>query len=87
MSTFLHSDFLLPESSFITGMGSCLSIAGNYYEYNVSPSAWIADRNAIYMDWKMIGNDFRECIRNNPYKSLKLHNQSLFSANPKEFIK
>jgi len=62
MGSNARTDFLTPASSYLTGLGSCLNIAGNYYEYNVSKSESKADEKAIYMDWKMVGNDLRKAM-------------------------
>jgi hypothetical protein len=56
------TDFLTPDSSFLVGMGSVINIGGNYFEYNTSEGNWEADRKAIFMDWKMIGNDIRDSM-------------------------
>lgn len=56
------TDFLVPSSSFVTGMGSAFNLAGNYYSYNTSEIEEEADKKAIYNDWVMIGQDLREAM-------------------------
>ena len=48
------TDFLLPKSSVITGMGSIMNIVGNYFEFNYSDNP---DKKAIENDWGVVGND------------------------------
>jgi hypothetical protein len=57
-----ETDFLTPQNSFIAGMGSVINIDGNYFDYNSSSSAEEADKKAIFMDWKMIGEDIKKSI-------------------------
>ena len=66
MNPRAHTDFLTAKSSFATGMGSCLNIAGNYYMYNISPTTAEADGRAISSDWEMIGNDLLSAIHETP---------------------
>jgi hypothetical protein len=51
------TDFLFSTSSFWGGIGSVLSIAGNYFEFNTSISGEEADRRAIETDWGVVGED------------------------------
>jgi hypothetical protein len=56
------TDFLVPRSSVLTGMGTLLNMAGSYYFYNVSPNPAEADSRALASDWKIIGEDFRQVL-------------------------
>jgi hypothetical protein len=56
------TDFLFPENSFITGMGSLLNISGNYFIYNYSDDGAEADWKALKSDWGTIGQDFDSVI-------------------------
>jgi hypothetical protein len=60
------TDFLFSTTSFIIGLGSFINIGGNYFDYNTSKNYLESDRIAISMDWKIIGNDIRNIILNNP---------------------
>lgn len=51
------SDFLFPVNNFIIGMGSVLSIWGNYFEFNTSETYQKADYKAILSDWGTTGLD------------------------------
>jgi hypothetical protein len=50
----IKSTRLLPKVSFMTGVGSVLNIAGNYYQYNSSKSE--ADKKALQTDWQNVGD-------------------------------
>ena len=56
------TDFLVPASSFLIGMGSLLNFSGNYFEYNNSQTTEIADRRALSNDWAIVGQDIRQAI-------------------------
>lgn len=54
---YYKTDYLFPNMSFISGMGSIIDLSGNYFEYNLSESSEEADRKAIHSDWQVIGQD------------------------------
>jgi len=56
-------DFIFPNMSFLTGMGSALNIAGNYYKFKDSESPEEADYKAIQSDWAFVGRDLNEAIK------------------------
>ena len=58
-----RSDFLFPESSFLTGAGSLLNIGGNYLLFNYSQSDEEADSKAIESDWGVIKQDFETILQ------------------------
>ena len=51
------SGFLFSTPSFLTGAGTVINLAGNYYNFNYSDSNGDADRLAIEDDFRMIGQD------------------------------
>ena len=57
-----RSDFLFPDTNFITGMGSVLNIAGNYFDLATSKNDTIADLKALRADWGVIGQDVSEVL-------------------------
>ncbi len=57
-----RTDFLYPTPDFITGAGSVINIAGNYFTFNYSESDHEADCRAIRSDWEVIGHDITEAI-------------------------
>lgn len=75
MNEYDKTDFLTPKSSFLVGMGSCLNIGGGYFDYNSSRTPSQADANALFMDWKIAGNDLRNVMAARPITSL--HDNSI----------
>ena len=58
----LQTDFLFASNSFLIGMGSCVNVGGNYFNYNSSQSPERADAAAIRSDWNVVGNDIRSAF-------------------------
>jgi len=54
--------FLFSTPSFLTGAGSVINLAGNYYRYNSSRSGAEADALALKNDFLMIGQDFFDVL-------------------------
>lgn len=54
------SSFIRHLPGFLDGMGSILDFTGNYYEKDINMDG--LKSNALYDDWKAIGDDFREAI-------------------------
>jgi hypothetical protein len=52
-----NSMFLFTTPSFWGGAGSVMNVAGNYYEFNDSPTGQEADQKALACDWGMVGQD------------------------------
>ena len=62
--------------SFITGIGSVMNIAGNYYDTtqyrykNIKvmsdTEAFEYDMKVIQSDWEAIGQDFKKVLQDNP---------------------
>ena len=59
MNPRAYTDFLVPTSSFLTGAGSVINLAGNYFDYNVSDSPEEADYKATLNDWLVLAQDLR----------------------------
>lgn len=57
-----NTDFLYSTPNFLSGAGTAMNLAGNYYEYNVSISDTEADFNAIRNDFDMIGQDINDVL-------------------------
>lgn len=58
------SDFLFPNTSFLTGFGSVFNVFGNYYTYNGSKSGLEADRKALMSDMGVVGRDIYGVLNN-----------------------
>ena len=54
-----HTDFLCPNSSFLSGMGSVIAINGQYFQYNYSENP---DGLAIFSDWLKTGEDIEDAM-------------------------
>jgi len=57
-----ESDFLFPTPTFLTGAGTVLNLAGNYYDFNGSKTDFEADCKAIRNDFAMIGQDMEDAM-------------------------
>jgi hypothetical protein len=55
----LQTDFLVPRMTWLTGAGTVLNLAGNYYCHNVSETEEQADARALFSDWSMVGQDLQ----------------------------
>ena len=62
MNENIRTDYLTARSSFLTGFGSAINLAGNYYLYNTSPTPAEADELAIRADWARVGQDIRDAM-------------------------
>ncbi|ELR72619.1 hypothetical protein C900_00998 [Fulvivirga imtechensis AK7] len=58
-----RSDFLFSKMNFLTGAGSVLNIAGNYYSFNSSKNEREADLKAIKSDWCSVGEDISHAYK------------------------
>ncbi len=54
--------FLFSTPSFLSGAGTVLNLAGNYYEFNSSDSGSEADIIAIENDFRMVGQDIADVL-------------------------
>jgi hypothetical protein len=66
MGKLVFTDFLVPSSSFLTGVGSVLAVGGDYYLYNTSRNAAEADRRALRNDIAVVANDFAVVLESVP---------------------
>ena len=57
--------FLFSTPSFLSGAGTVINLAGNFYEFNSSESGFEADEKAIENDFRMIGQDISDIITKN----------------------
>lgn len=63
--------FLFSTPSFLSGAGSVINLAGNFYEYNSCDTGFEADEMAIENDFRMIGQDIYDVLENK-HQSKKL---------------
>ena len=60
MNGNVKTDFLTSTSTFFTGAGSVMNLAGNYYDFNTSEDA---DGQALAADWKVVGQDMEKALQ------------------------
>ena len=63
MDKNLKSDFLVAAPSYASGMGRLLDWYGVYDTYNQSQNGQEADARAMYADWRIVGQDIRDAMR------------------------
>jgi hypothetical protein len=49
--------FLFSTPSFLSGAGTVINLAGNFYEFNSVDTGFEADEMAIQNDFSMVGQD------------------------------
>jgi len=54
-----RTDFLFSTPSFLSGMGSAINIAGNYFDFNKTPNP---DEVALKSDFCVVGKDLSDTI-------------------------
>ena len=54
--------FLFSTPSFLSGAGTVMNLAGNFYDFNFSESGFEADKMAIENDFRMLGQDIFDAI-------------------------
>jgi hypothetical protein len=59
MNNRFKTDFLCPQSSFLSGMGSVINLRGQVYAYNECEDP---DTIAIASDWCIVGQDIRDAL-------------------------
>jgi hypothetical protein len=57
MNNRIRSDFLVADTSFVTGAGRLLDWYGIYNSYNTSRTGEEADARALFADWALVGQD------------------------------
>ena len=59
MNGLTKTDFLTATSTFLIGIGSVCSAAGNYYQFNTPEDP---DQVASAADWRIIGQDMQSAM-------------------------
>jgi hypothetical protein len=59
----IQSDFLVAAPSFASGVGRLLDWYGLYDCYNVSANGQQADAKAMFADWRLVGEDMNDAMR------------------------
>jgi hypothetical protein len=56
------TDYLFSNPSFLSGAGTVMNLAGNYYQFNTFDTDFEADSKAIENDFRMIGQDIFDAV-------------------------
>lgn len=59
----MKTDFLFAKPSWISGAGRAIDLWGVFEDFNDSPTEEIADERGLYADWRMVGEDLAEAMR------------------------
>lgn len=59
----MRPDFLFAMPSWLSGAARSLDLEGQFDEYNESPTGEIADANALFADWRAVGDSLLDAIR------------------------
>ncbi|MEQ1910045.1 MAG: hypothetical protein ABMA15_14555 [Vicinamibacterales bacterium] len=58
----MRPDFLVATPSWLSGAARVLDLGGQFDQYNDSHSIEAADAKALFCDWRMVGETFRDAI-------------------------
>jgi hypothetical protein len=56
-------DALFAVPSWLSGAARSLDLAGQFDEYNESPTEEIADAKALFCDWRAVGESLLDAMR------------------------
>jgi hypothetical protein len=59
----MGSDFLYATPSVVSGLARTLDLAGQFDEYNTSPSGEVADWLALRADWRVVGESLASAMK------------------------
>jgi len=59
----MRSDYLLAMPSWLSGAARSLDLAGQFDEYNESPTEESADARALFCDWRIVGESLLDAMR------------------------
>ena len=59
----MGSDFLFAQPSWLSGAARTLDVAGQFDEYNESPTGAIADAKALFSDWRIVGDSLVDAMK------------------------
>ena len=60
----IFTTFLFPDSTILSGAGTSINLAGNFYDYSGSESDMEADIRAMRNDFGMVGQDINDAREN-----------------------
>lgn len=59
----MRPDFLFAMPSWLSGASRTLDLAGQFDEYNESPTGEAADAKALFCDWRIVGESLLDAMR------------------------
>ena len=59
----MRPDFLFAMPSWLSGAARSLDLAGQFDDYNESPNGENADTNALFCDWRIVGESLLGAIK------------------------
>ena len=59
----MRPDFLFAWPSWLSGAARTLDLAGQFDEYNESQNEEQADRRALFLDWRTVGETLLGAVR------------------------
>ena len=59
----MRSDFLFATPSWLSGAARTLDLAGQFDDYNDSPTEEIADARALFLDWRAVGQALLDAVK------------------------
>lgn len=59
----MRTDFLFAMPSWLSGAARSLDLAGQFDDYNESPTEQAADAKALFADWRVVGESLAEAMR------------------------
>ena len=59
----MRPDFLFARPSWLSGVARTLDLTGQFDEYNESLNEELADRRALFLDWRIVGETLLNAVR------------------------
>ena len=59
----MRPDFLFARPSWLSGTARILDLGGVFDEYNGSANEDLADKHAMFSDWRIVGETLRDAVR------------------------
>ncbi len=59
----MRPDFLFAMPSWLCGAARSLDLAGQFDEYNDSPTEDMADARAMFVDWRIVGETIIDALK------------------------
>ena len=63
MNLVMRPDFLFAMPSWVSGVARTLDLGAQFDSYNESPTGKIADAEALFSDWRIVGETLASAMR------------------------